>query len=231
MINITRFALSILSLALAVIWSTPVRAQLTKINVGYSAISGDALPAWIAKDAGIFEKNGLDVQLVFFSGGTTAVMALIAADTPIAQLAGPAVVHSAMAGELPPGVGGSFVQHALETGTLDVVRTGERHQHATWTQQLEGSQVNLLVPAEGLGQGVATVREGGRIEDDQIKLLRASLPLAQAIKDIAGLKSTAGTNTIAPALRCATSNAAAELSRPTTSPAPAAAACTLKAPV
>jgi ABC-type nitrate/sulfonate/bicarbonate transport system substrate-binding protein len=98
MINITRFALSILSLALAVIWSTPVRAQLTKINVGYSAISGDALPAWIAKDAGIFEKNGLDVQLVFFSGGTTAVMALIAADTPIAQLAGPAVVHSAMAG-------------------------------------------------------------------------------------------------------------------------------------
>src|SRR5687768_16226118 len=98
MINITRFALLILSLALAVIWSTPVHAQLTKINVGYSAISGDALPAWIAKDAGIFEKNGLDVQLVFFSGGTTAVMALIAADTPIAQLAGPAVIDSVMAG-------------------------------------------------------------------------------------------------------------------------------------
>jgi hypothetical protein len=38
---------------------------LTKINVEYSAIGGDALPAWIAKDAGISE-NGLDVQLVFF---------------------------------------------------------------------------------------------------------------------------------------------------------------------
>ena len=49
---------------------------MTRINVGYSAISGDAMPAWIAKDAGIFEKNGLDVQLVFFTGGTTAVMAL-----------------------------------------------------------------------------------------------------------------------------------------------------------
>jgi NitT/TauT family transport system substrate-binding protein len=98
MINIRPFAISIISLALAIISSTSVHAQLTKINVGYSAISGDALPAWIAKDAGIFEKNGLDVQLVFFSGGTTAVMALIAADTPIAQLAGPAVVHSAMAG-------------------------------------------------------------------------------------------------------------------------------------
>jgi NitT/TauT family transport system substrate-binding protein len=78
--------------------SQPVQAQLTKINVGYSAISGDALPAWVAKDAGIFERNGLDVQPVFFTGGTTAVMALVSADTPIAQLAGPAVVNSVMAG-------------------------------------------------------------------------------------------------------------------------------------
>jgi ABC-type nitrate/sulfonate/bicarbonate transport system substrate-binding protein len=78
--------------------TTPASAQMTKINVGYSAISGDALPAWVAKDAGIFEKNGLDVQLVFFTGGTTAVMALVSADTPIAQLAGPAVVHSVIAG-------------------------------------------------------------------------------------------------------------------------------------
>ena len=85
-------------LALALLWSQSAAAQMTRINVGYSAISGDAMPAWIAKDAGIFEKNGLDVQLVFFTGGTTAVMALVSADTPIAQLAGPAVVNSVMAG-------------------------------------------------------------------------------------------------------------------------------------
>ena len=76
----------------------PAHAQHTRIGVGYSAISGDALPAWIAKDAGIFEKNGLDVQLVFFTGGTTAVMALVSADTPITQLAGAAVVNSVLAG-------------------------------------------------------------------------------------------------------------------------------------
>jgi ABC-type nitrate/sulfonate/bicarbonate transport system substrate-binding protein len=82
----------------AISGNSPANAQLVKINVGYSAISGDALPAWVAKDAGIFEKNGLDVQLVFFTGGTTAVMALVSADTPIAQLAGPAVVNSVIAG-------------------------------------------------------------------------------------------------------------------------------------
>ncbi|HVO96014.1 MAG TPA: NrtA/SsuA/CpmA family ABC transporter substrate-binding protein [Terriglobales bacterium] len=79
-------------------FSGSIQAQMTRISVGYSAISGDALPAWIAKDAGIFEKNGLDVQLVFFTGGTTAVMALVSSDTPIAQLAGAAVINSVMAG-------------------------------------------------------------------------------------------------------------------------------------
>lgn len=89
--------ISVLAFA-ALLWSVSADAQTIKINIGYSAISGDALPAWIAKDAGIFEKNGLDAQLVFFTGGTTAVMALVSADTPIAQLAGPAVVNSVMAG-------------------------------------------------------------------------------------------------------------------------------------
>ena len=88
----------LIGLCLAVYFSALAQSQTTRINVGYSAISGDALPAWVAKDAGIFEKNGLDAQLVFFTGGTTAVMALVSADTPIAQLAGPAVINSVMAG-------------------------------------------------------------------------------------------------------------------------------------
>jgi NitT/TauT family transport system substrate-binding protein len=98
MIRFRKVAVAIFFLVLSLYRHDPAVAQLTKINVGYSAISGDALPAWVAKDAGIFEKNGLDVQLVFFTGGTTAVMALVSADTPIAQLAGPAVINSVLAG-------------------------------------------------------------------------------------------------------------------------------------
>lgn len=85
-------------LLVSALWANPSHAQLTKLNVGYSAISGDQLPAWVAKEAGIFEKNGLDVQLIFFTGGTTAVMALVSADTPMSQVAGAAVVNSALAG-------------------------------------------------------------------------------------------------------------------------------------
>ena len=94
----TRFVSILGFIALLLLSNRPLEAQLTRIGVGYSAISGDALPAWVAKDSGIFEKNGLDVQLIFFTGGTTAVMALVSADTPISQLAGPAVVNSVLAG-------------------------------------------------------------------------------------------------------------------------------------
>lgn len=92
------FAVVLFFMALSPFGNNPALAQLTKLNVGYSAISGDQMPAWVAKETGIFEKNGLDVQLIYFTGGTTAVMALISADTPISQVAGAAVVNSVLAG-------------------------------------------------------------------------------------------------------------------------------------
>ena len=98
MTKLLAFAALTLSFVLSLAWSNQASAQLRKINVGYSAISGDQLPAWVAKETGIFEKNGLDVQLIFFTGGTTAVMALVSADTPISQVAGAAVINSALAG-------------------------------------------------------------------------------------------------------------------------------------
>ena len=73
-------------------------AQTTRLNVGYSAASGDQLPAWVAKDTGLFAKNGLDVQLIFFTGGTTAILALVSGDVPITQVSGPALINSAFAG-------------------------------------------------------------------------------------------------------------------------------------
>lgn len=85
-------------LGLLALPGSPLPAQLTRINVGYSAISGDQLPAWVAKETGIFANNGLNVQLIFFTGGTTTVLALVSGDVPISQVAGPAIVNSALAG-------------------------------------------------------------------------------------------------------------------------------------
>ena len=54
-------------------------------------------PGWV-KETGIFAKNGLDVQLVYFRAGTTATMALLSRQTPISQLAGPAIVSANLRG-------------------------------------------------------------------------------------------------------------------------------------
>jgi NitT/TauT family transport system substrate-binding protein len=83
--------------------------KLTRITVGYSAISYDQLPAWTAKETGLFAKNGLDVQLVYFTGGTTAVMALVSGDTAVSQNAGPEVANAYLGGSDPVFIAGGTV--------------------------------------------------------------------------------------------------------------------------
>lgn len=91
--------IAIIFICLAVLAvAVPVSAQLSRVHVGYSAISGDQLPLWVGKETGIFEKNGLDVQTIFFTGGSTAILALVSGDVPITQVSGPGLVSSGLAG-------------------------------------------------------------------------------------------------------------------------------------
>jgi len=73
-------------------------AQVSRLNVGYSAVSADQLPAWVARETGIFAKNGLDVQVIFFTGGTTSILALVSGDVPITQVSAPGLINSVLAG-------------------------------------------------------------------------------------------------------------------------------------
>jgi len=52
-------------------------ATREKINASYGAISGSMLPIWVAKEARLFEKHGLDLNLVYISGGPRSIMSLI----------------------------------------------------------------------------------------------------------------------------------------------------------
>src|SRR4029079_6272373 len=48
-----------------------------KINASYGAVSGTMAPIWVAKEAKLFEKHGLDVNLVYIPGGPRSIMSLI----------------------------------------------------------------------------------------------------------------------------------------------------------
>jgi NitT/TauT family transport system substrate-binding protein len=69
-----------------------------KLTIGWSAIAGSQAPFWITKEAGLFEKNGLDVTMIYVDGGSKATQALMSGDMPIAQVGGNAPVVARLRG-------------------------------------------------------------------------------------------------------------------------------------
>ncbi|HTM06990.1 MAG TPA: ABC transporter substrate-binding protein [Verrucomicrobiae bacterium] len=69
-----------------------------KIIVGWSAIAGSHAPLWITKDAGLFNKQGLDVTMIYIDGGSKATQALLSGDVPIVQVGGSAPVVARLRG-------------------------------------------------------------------------------------------------------------------------------------
>ncbi len=67
--------------------AAPTAAPRVKLNVAYSTLNPDPLAIWVAKDAGIFDKNNLDVTVVFVDGGTKTAQALISKDVQFAATA------------------------------------------------------------------------------------------------------------------------------------------------
>ena len=73
-------------------------AQLTRLKTSYSALTANMAAYWLAKDAKIFEKHGLDVDVVLIESGVTTVQALTAGETQIAMGGGTVGVSSNLAG-------------------------------------------------------------------------------------------------------------------------------------
>jgi NitT/TauT family transport system substrate-binding protein len=71
---------------------------LIKVVAGYGSADGAVAPLWFAKETKLFEKRGLDVQLVGMGTGAVSLRALIAKDLEIASLSGSGLVQAALQG-------------------------------------------------------------------------------------------------------------------------------------
>jgi NitT/TauT family transport system substrate-binding protein len=69
---------------------------LTHVTVAYSNISATIMPLWVARDAGLFEKHGLDVDLQYVASATS-VAAVVSGQMQMATV-GLSEVLGAMAG-------------------------------------------------------------------------------------------------------------------------------------
>lgn len=72
--------------------------KLEKIVFGVNGLSGPSAHGFIPKDSGLYEKYGLDVELVFFQAGTQLTQATLAGGVKIALTGGPEVVNARAGG-------------------------------------------------------------------------------------------------------------------------------------
>jgi len=70
----------------------------TKLFFPYSVVNYSSLPWMIAKDAGLFRKHQLDVDLVFMGSSALILQSMVSGAVPLAGVAGPAVISSVVSG-------------------------------------------------------------------------------------------------------------------------------------
>jgi NitT/TauT family transport system substrate-binding protein len=69
-----------------------------KLRVAYTAFSGTFAILWVGKESGLYQKHGVDMELLFIGSSTTAVQALLAGDVDVVYSAAGAVVDANLAG-------------------------------------------------------------------------------------------------------------------------------------
>lgn len=97
-VRLSTFPVFVACLSFVTSWWLGGAAAADKLNFAYSAIAGAQAIPWITKEAGLFEKHGLDLQMIYVDGGPRAVQSLLAGEIPIVQAGGAAPVAARLRG-------------------------------------------------------------------------------------------------------------------------------------
>jgi len=85
------------------LWAASVCAHSTwaadKLNTAYiSTTPGSSSVLWVAKDAKIFDKYGIDATIIFISGSIRGIQSILAGEIPIGEGGGPGLASARLAG-------------------------------------------------------------------------------------------------------------------------------------
>jgi NitT/TauT family transport system substrate-binding protein len=88
-----------LSFGLLLLTAPRLVAAAEKINSSYISVSpGSSSVIWVAKDARLFEKHGIDATIIFISGSIRGIQAILAGEIPIGEGGGPGLTSARLAG-------------------------------------------------------------------------------------------------------------------------------------
>jgi NitT/TauT family transport system substrate-binding protein len=91
----------ILSVAVAalILLSSAATSVQAKSYIAYiSDSTSSSVVYWVAKEAGIFRKHGLDLDTIFIDGSVRGIQSLVAGDLGYSGAVGPAVINAKLAG-------------------------------------------------------------------------------------------------------------------------------------
>src|SRR6478672_2297564 len=90
--------LSLIAVVLANVPAFGAENSLRKIRAAITSISGSMVPPWAAHEAGIFNKYGLQVEVIATPSGVQGTNALIAGEVSFVQIAGGTTTGAAVGG-------------------------------------------------------------------------------------------------------------------------------------
>src|SRR5437016_4227568 len=73
-------------------------SPLRKVRMAFTSLSGSMITPWMARSAGIFNKYGLDVEVISTPSGVERMNALIADEVQFLQIAGGTTASAALGG-------------------------------------------------------------------------------------------------------------------------------------
>jgi ABC-type nitrate/sulfonate/bicarbonate transport system substrate-binding protein len=120
----------------AIILAAPPAVAVDKLRISYASVTGNTAGiTYIAQRAGLFEKQGLDVELILITGGPASISALLNADVDL-DMRAPVAALQAMA----HGVKLTFLLSQSNTLEYDVVTRPEIKD----IKQLKGKKVGII---------------------------------------------------------------------------------------
>jgi NitT/TauT family transport system substrate-binding protein len=146
--------------------------KLTKFRFVHLEANGSQAVPFIAKEAKVFEKNGLDVEIIRIGGGSRVIQAMLAGEIKVAHGSSPAVVEANLAG-------------------ADLVIIASTVNVATFRMMVAP---NIKAPADLKGKRIGISRFGGQTDTLTRHLLERWRIDA---KDVALLQTGGGAETAA----------------------------------
>ena len=140
------------------------RAQ-DRVRVGWAAMTASHTPLWVAQERGLFAKQGLVAESIFFGAGPPAMQALVAGDLDIVVTSAPNVVNPRLGGAdvvMVLSIIPTFIDHIISAANI------------TSSEQLKGKSgsVNRAGSISDMGLRLSLKRLGIDPEKD-VKIIPA----------------------------------------------------------